>query len=107
MFPKQHFTVLLGTLICVVGPVDKSLKKTYLFTCTLLSITFESWSAVTGSRNVFVRGPIPTVQPFTAASPKLVSLIAVCHLHVNEFESKGVFQKTEVAGQTSHFENEI
>ena len=107
MFPTQHFTVLLGTLICVVGPVDKSLKKTYLFTCTLLSITFESWSAVTGSRNVFVRGPIPTVQPFTAASPKLVSLIAGYHLHVNEFESKGVFQKTEVAGQTSHFENEI
>ena len=60
----------------------------------------ESWSAITGSCNVFVRGPIPKVQPFTAASPKLVSLIAGYHL-------QGVFQKTEVAGQTSHFENEI
>lgn len=67
MFPKQHFAVVLRTLICEIGPVDKSLKKTKLFTRTLLSITLESWGAVTGSRNVFVRGPIPTVQPFTAA----------------------------------------
>lgn len=27
MFPKQHLTVVLRTLICEVGPVDKSLKN--------------------------------------------------------------------------------